>query len=443
MQKKIHNETQHDRLSTTTYNKEFVKKKNQSNNTGVKIDLLNNEKVQHSIKNTPRLASSDCDMISNKVISHIPSHSKQNSLNSSKVLINTTKQNVSSLNQNTNFVPLLTEISRKNTPKTNNFLISRDMKVGDVSCYSKYNNDPLLKKISNIKLYDNLQTNNINKSKFSKNHNSISKFDNINQSLNLADLKSKQAVCNNVGLNNQTSNQYLNDKYKNIVNNDIKTKPNSKSNSRLEEKADTSRKSLLNFELKTPVSVINNILTSKATHKKVNSNNGTLNNSLLKHNILTSKATHKKVNSNNGTLNNSLLKHNILLNFPPQKQVKSSTNSPKHFSLNFNKEIIENKLVSKQKCEKEIPKSTSKIEDMKNSKYNLKLNLNILNTSLNKTEKGNYQSFTKSHLKKRKKIIIALIIFSIPLLVLVSVQSENQIIIRKKLRNSLNMLSTV
>jgi len=413
LQKKAHNETQHERLSTTTYNKEFVKKKNQSNNTGVKIDLLNNEKIQHSIKNTPRLASSDCDMIGNKVANHIPSHSKQNSLNSSKVLINTTKQNVSSLNQNTNFVPLLTEISRKNTPKTNNFLISRDMKVGDVSCYSKYNNDPLLKKISNIKLYDNLQTNNINKSKFSKNHNSISKFDNINQSLNLADLKSKQAVCNNVGLNNQTSNQYLNDNYKNIVNNDIKTKPNSKSNSRLEEKADTSRKSLLNFELKTPISVVNNILTSKATHKKVN--------------------------SNNGTLNNSLLKHNILLNFPPQKQVKSSTNSPKHFSLNFNKELIENRLVSKQKCEKEIPKSTSKNEDMKNSKYNLKLNLNILNTSLNKTEKGNYQSFTKSHLKKRKKIIIALIIFSIPLLVQVSAQSENQIIIRKKLRNLLNM----
>ncbi len=417
MQKKIHNETQHDRLSTTTYNKEFVKKKNQSNNTGVKIDLLNNEKVQHSIKNTPRLASSDCDMISNKVISHIPSHSKQNSLNSSKVLINTTKQNVSSLNHNTNFVPLLTEISRKNTPKTNNFLISRDMKVGDVSCYSKYNNDPLLKKISNIKLYDNLQTNNINKSKINKNHHSISKFDNINQSLNIADLKSKQAVSNNVGLNNQTSNHYLNDNYKNNVNNDNKTKPNSKSNSRIEEKADTSRKSLLNFELKTPVSVINNILTSKATHKKVN--------------------------SNNGTLNNSLLKHNILLNFPPQKQVKSSTNSPKHFSLNFNKEIIENKLVSKQKCEKEIPKSTSKIEDMKNSKYNLRLNLNILNTSSNKTEKGNSLNFIKSYPKKRKKIIIALIIFSIPLLVLVSVQSENQIIIRKKLRNSLNMLSTV
>jgi hypothetical protein len=201
------------------------------------------------------------------------------------------------------------------------------------------------------------------------------------------------------------------------VNNDNKTKPNSKSNSRIEEKADTSRKSLLNFELKTPVSLVNNILTSKATHKKVN--------------------------SNNGTLNNSLLKHNILLNFPPQKQVKSSTNSPKHFSLNFNKEIIENKLVSKQKCEKEIPKSTSKIEDMKNSKYNLRLNLNILNTSSNKTEKGNSLNFIKSYPKKRKKIIIALITFSIPLLVLVSVQSENQIIIKKKLRNSLNMLSTV
>jgi hypothetical protein len=333
--------------------------KNQSN-PKIKSEIFHNEKLQYSIKNTPRKLSNERDLISNKLAQNKPArHTKQNSVNTSKVMISS-KTNIPAITQINNYIPVLTEVSKKNTPKTNKLLMSKE-KISEISNYnSKFNNDLLSKKISNIKLYENFQSN-LNKSKASNFNDSQSHFDN-NQSVYIADLKKKNPTP--INPTNQISNTNLNDNSSlNNPNSNVKTKPNSKSNSRLEEKSDTSRKSFLNLDLKVPNSNF------------INNNNNTV------------KGSHKKMNSNNGSVNNSLLKQNINLNFPPQKNVKSSTNSPKHFSLNFNKEMIENKLITKNVND---TGKSSKVEEVKSSKLNLnlKLNLNSVHNSTNKLDKG-------------------------------------------------------
>lgn len=363
IQKLTQNESRCDTLSTTTYNKEFVKKsfKNDSN-TKFKNEIIINDKLQYSIKSTPRKVLNDTDYIINKPINDITNHhSKQSSVNTSKIMIssNNNKNKVKSLNQLNNFIPLLTEFSKKNTPKTTNMVLGKDIKVSDSSIYNnKFNNDALSKKISNIKLYEKLHTN-LNNSKVSCINDCPSRYENNNnQSFNIVDLsKNKNLVnCKFNKINNFVSN---------IKTNTFKTKPNSKSNSRMEEKSDTSRKSFLNVELKSP------------NYDNVSNNSNP-----------------KKINSNYGTVINS--KQNNNLNYPSQKNVKSSTNSPKHFSLNFKKETVENKLVCQQNANESrgkinIPKDNDKLSpkkiEMKNSNLNLKLNLNSLNVS--KTNKLN------------------------------------------------------
>ena len=88
-QKIAQNDSRYDPLLTSNYNKELVKKSNNINESSIKLknEILINDKIQYSIKSTPRKVSNERDLISNKLSGNQNHHSKQNSVNTSKIII--------------------------------------------------------------------------------------------------------------------------------------------------------------------------------------------------------------------------------------------------------------------------------------------------------------------------------------------------------------------